>query len=145
MLGALPRLMKRARGLDGLLMAAGLSILMISRPYEGLLVAVPAILALLWSARKHNLSTVWMKAAAPAAMLAATTVFMLYYDFRVYGNPLTPPYKLNRQTYGLAPQFVWQKAQPEVIYRHAVLREFYVDMQLAHLSGRCHAFLQNAR
>lgn len=129
-LGALPRIMKRARGLDGLLMAAGLSILMISRPYEGLLVAMPAMIALLWWARKLNWGSVWTKAAAPATILAATAVFLLYYDFRVYGDALTPPYKVNRQTYGLAPQFVWQKAQPEVTYRHAVLREFYVDMQL---------------
>jgi hypothetical protein len=67
-----------------------------------------------------------MRRAVPGAvLLAGTLVFVGYYNQRVYGNALTPPYKLNRDTYAVVPIFVWQSPRPEPVYRHRVMRNFY--------------------
>jgi len=50
---------------------------------------------------------------------------MGYYDLRVFGNPTTLPYTVNRANYALAPYYVWQKPRPEPAYRHAEMRRFY--------------------
>jgi hypothetical protein len=55
---------------------------------------------------------------------------MGYYDYRAFGSPLTPPYKVNRATYAMAPYFVWQSQRPEPVYRHAELRHFYNHNEL---------------
>ena len=43
---------------------------------------------------------------------------MGYYDYRAFGNPLTPPYTVNRNTYAIAPYYVWQHERPEPTYRY---------------------------
>src|ERR1019366_8240691 len=48
-LGALPRLQKKYGARDFFWMALGLAILANSRPYEGLLVSIPALAARAWS------------------------------------------------------------------------------------------------
>jgi hypothetical protein len=54
-LGALPRLMKTARHRYALLMAAGIVLLAITRPYEGLLLCLPVAIALgRWLLRGKN-------------------------------------------------------------------------------------------
>jgi len=60
-----------------------------------------------------------------AAPLVAAFAFMGYYDWKLYGNVFTPPYKINRNTYSVAPHFLWQSARPEPVYRHTVMRNFY--------------------
>ena len=50
---------------------------------------------------------------------------MGYYDYRAFGSPLTPPYAVDRATYGIAPYYVWQHAQPEPHYRYEEMRIFY--------------------
>jgi hypothetical protein len=55
---------------------------------------------------------------------------MGYYDYRVFGNVFTPPYKVNRESYASAPHFLWQTARPEPMYRHRILRDFYSGGEL---------------
>ncbi len=55
---------------------------------------------------------------------------MGYYFWQVTGNALVMPYQVNRQTYAVAPYFVWQKPRPEPVYHHAEMRSFYVDWEL---------------
>jgi len=40
------------------------------------------------------------------------------------------PYTVNRLTYAVAPYFIWQKSQPEPLYHHAVMRDFYINYEL---------------
>jgi hypothetical protein len=55
-LGALPRIRRRANVRNGVLLAIGTILLANSRPYEGLLVCAPAVAVLCWSAlRTHGL------------------------------------------------------------------------------------------
>jgi hypothetical protein len=55
---------------------------------------------------------------------------MGYYNYRVFGNPFIPPYKIDRDTYSSAPYFIWQSARPEPVYRHAAMRNFYTGDEL---------------
>lgn len=126
-LGALPRFRKRPRIAYALLMAFGTVLLALSRPYEGMLLCLTAIAALVYWGGKGRLNTkLVLRAALPAlALLSAGAVWMGYYDARVFGSPLTLPYTVNRATYALAPYYVWQKPRPEPLYHHAEMRRFY--------------------
>jgi hypothetical protein len=133
LLGALPRLMRRPQAQTALVAALGVAILANSRPFEAALLAIPAAAALLvWALRERRrwplLAT---QIAAPmVACLTITGALMAYYNWRVYGDPLTLPYQVNRETYAVSPVFVWDTPGPEPVYRHAVMREFYTDWEL---------------
>ena len=132
-LGALPRIRRTFRARDFFWMALGMAILANSRPYEGLLVSIPAVIALCWwTAKKpHPSFAVLARRGAPAvAVLLLTVAFIAYYNYRVFGNPFTPAYVVNRAAYAVAPHFLWQSPRPEPLYRHEVIRQFYVDAEL---------------
>ena len=124
-LGALPRLMRKARLRDGIGMALGIAILANSRPYEGVLLCIPVCIALMTKVR-------WSKKMIliPAMLLLAVAAMDGYYNHRVFGNALILPYQVNRATYASAPVFIWQKPRPEPKYRYAVMREFYSKWEM---------------
>ncbi len=128
-LGALPRLTKGARFFDGLLMSAGVILLANSRPYEGLLLCVPVAAMLgrwiLSGSRRPMLALLARRAAIPVALMLAAGVSMGYYNHRAFGSWRTEPYQVNRETYAMAPYFVWQSKRPEPAYRHKEMRAFY--------------------
>lgn len=132
-LGAFPRIHRRARVRDAMLMGLGIAILANTRPYEGLVFSLPIGVALaVWIVRqkKIRVSIVLRRVVLPAALiLAATGAFMGYYFWRVTGDPLVMPYQVNRQTYAVAPYFIWQKPRPEPVYHHAEMRKFYTDVE----------------
>ena len=114
-------------------MAVGMSILANSRPYEGLLVSIPAVLALVrhLSKNPHPAALVLVQRIMPAAaLLLLTLAFLGYYDHQVFGSVFTPPYAVDRATYATAPHFLWQSQRPEPVYHHKVIRDFYTDIEL---------------
>ena len=127
--GALPRLMKTARMRYALMIGLGISILAITRPYEGVLLCLPLGFVLIrWlvkGPRRPSPSAAAALVAAPLALILATCAWFGYYDYRAFGNPLTPPYAVNRATYAMAPYYVWQRPRPEPAYRHAIFDSFY--------------------
>jgi hypothetical protein len=133
-LGACPRFMKTAQMRYSLLMAVGIVLLATSRPYEGVLLCLPVVIVLgrwmLFGKNRPAMSAVVRRIAFPVAVIIAAMVWMGYYDYRAFGNPLTPPYQVNRATYAVAPYYVWQHVRPEPVYRHAVMREFYTHYEL---------------
>jgi hypothetical protein len=132
-LGAVPRLRRGFCTRHLFWMALGMAILANSRPYEGLLVSIPAVLAVgwwLWKKPRPPVSVLLGRIAPAAVLLLATFAFMAYYNHRVFGNVFTPPYAVNRSTYASAPHFVWQSARPEPTYRHKALRDFYTGEEL---------------
>ena len=133
-LGALPRLRGDFRARYLFLLALGIVTLANSRPYEGMLVCVPGCLYIFWLLSR-NFGGDWLylaKRAAPAALLLFLAAgFMGYYNYRVFGNALTFPYQVNRAVYLSAPQFLWQSPRPEPVYHHKIMREFYMNLQLA--------------
>jgi hypothetical protein len=127
-LGALPRIMRRTRTRDALPMVLGVAILANSRPYEGLLLCSAAACALLWWAAtkpRPAIPVILRRAVVPAAILAVVAAMMAFYNYRVFGNPATLPYQVNRATYASAPVFLWQQPRPEPVYRYKVMRDFY--------------------
>jgi hypothetical protein len=133
-LGALPRIMRTSRIRNGLGMALGIAILANSRPYEGMLLCGPVAAYLLWWAvtrARLAASILLCRAVAPAALLLIVAGMMAWYNYRVFGDPLTLPYQVNRATYASAPVFLWQRPRPEPIYRYKVMRDFYTNWELA--------------
>jgi hypothetical protein len=127
-LGALPRFKKSPRAHYLVTMAAGAVILAVSRPYEGLLLCLPVLVALiLWLIKPKGISTsTFLLRATPAVVLLVAGIGWLgYYDYKAFGNPLTLPYTINRATYAMAPYYVWQGPRPEPHYRHDEMRRFY--------------------
>ena len=128
-LGALPRLTKRPRVRDALLMGLGLVILANSRAYEGLVLSLPVAVVLIagWLVqRRATVRDRVLRGAVPIAIvliLAGTA--MAYYFWRVTGSPVRMPYEVNRATYATAPVFLWQSPRAEPVHRHPVMREFY--------------------
>jgi hypothetical protein len=72
--------------------------------------------------------------AAPLLLIVAAGSWLAYYDYRVFGNPLTLPYKINRATYAVVPYYVWQRPLPMPAYRHKVMRDYYVGVEIPHLT-----------
>ena len=127
--GALPRLLRRPRPIHALPLGLGLAILANSRPYEGLLLAIPSAILLLARLRPPGRA---LRALLPAAgLLALTAAGMLYYNRRVFHDPFTFPYQANYRQYVAMSQFIWQPMPPIPPYRHAVMRDFYVNRQRA--------------
>ena len=132
-LGALPRVMRKAQVRDGLWMALGVAILANSRPYEGLLLCIPVACALVaWAATKARpaFSVLLRRAIAPVALLLIVAGMMAHYNYRVFGDAFTLPYQVNRATYASAPVFLWQRPRPEPVYRHKVMRDFYSKREM---------------
>jgi hypothetical protein len=132
--GALPRIMRSIRLRDAFWMGAGMALMAASRPYEGLLIGIPAgFMLLAWAAGKRRppLSTTLGRVAIPlASMLAVAACAMAYHNWRVTGDAVTPAYQVDRATYAVARQFVWQPPRPEPVYRHEVMRQYYVSLEL---------------
>jgi len=129
-LGTLPRIRKSTRPRDCLLLATGIILLLYSRPYEGLLVCVPVVIALVhWICfTKHHPtpSVLIRRSALPLALVVAAIAWLAYYDQRNFGNPLTLPYTVNRATYAVAPYWIWESPRPIPVYRHKEMHDFYV-------------------
>ncbi len=140
-LGALPRIRRSANAVDSILFAIGLAILANTRPYEGFVFSLPIAIALvIWIVKQKRIfaSAVFVRVLLPLALiLAVTALAMSYYFWRVTGSAFVMPYEIDRQTYAVAPYFVWQRPRPEPIYHHAEMRRFYIDWELAGFeSGR---------
>ena len=127
-LGALPRVKKRARATDAVVLAIGLVLLANSRPYEGLVFSLPiaAGLAIWMFGRSRPAFSFLNRVVVPMILvLAASGAGMGYYYWRVTGSPFRMTYQVNRETYATAPYFLWESPRPEPAYRHALMRDFY--------------------
>jgi hypothetical protein len=146
-LGALPRFMKRVQYRHGILLAIGAILLAYSRPYEGLILclAVAIVLArwIFFGKNRPAMRVVFRHAVIPIVLIAAAGAWMGYYNYRAFGSPFTPAYNTNRATYAVAQHFIWQSPRPEPVYRYAVMRRFYVGMELGYFQKlkTIHGFL----
>ena len=135
-LGAFPRLCKRPRVSHALLLALGVSVLALTRPYEGLIFCLPVAWALaVWMLRQNRETfrlTMSRLVVPVASVLILTGAFLAYYNFRNTGNALLMPYVLNQQTYAVVPLFQWQHFRPQPpIYRSAELHNYYIGWEMS--------------
>jgi hypothetical protein len=128
-LGAWPRIRKHARIRDALSMALGVAILADSRPYEGLVFALPVACAMLvWLAGRGRRA---LGACVPRTILPMLLALLIaacatgYYYYRVTGNPFRMTYQVSSATYGTAPYFIWQTLPAEPEFRYAVIGDYY--------------------
>jgi hypothetical protein len=132
--GALPRLMRFRRSRDALLMAVGIAILAYSRPWEGLVLTAASLAVLadsLWSNKKRDFGKVLRRILLPmTGVLMVAGAALMYYCWRVTGDPFRLPFQVNRSTYAFAQAFYWQKLPPIPILRHKVMSDFYLGKEL---------------
>jgi len=133
-LGAWPRIVRRQRLGDALMLGLGLAIMANSRPYEGFILALPVAVSLfLWmlGRRRPPPRVLMPRVVLPVLLILAITGGAMSYCFsRVTGDPLRMPYQVNRATYGVAPYLIWQTPNPEPAYRHIAMRDFYLHIEL---------------
>jgi hypothetical protein len=97
--GTLPRLLRNAKPKHGIVLAAGLVLLALSRPYEGLVAVLPAAaLILLRCVAEYRAKAPrqLFRAALPfAVLMLSAAVWWSYYNWRVTGDPWLMPYQLH--------------------------------------------------
>ena len=138
LLGGLERVIRQGRARGALTMGLGIALLAITRPYEGFVLAILALVRLV----------VWLLGDGPgrralAARLALCLIvtaapgvaWLAYYNFRVTGDALKLPYVEHMDQYQVAPLFVWQAPRPAPPYRHEVLRAFHASEELVSIQG----------
>lgn len=122
--GALRRLVDGpARVRHSLLLGLGLALLATSRPFEGLLVALPAALVLgRWILRLEaaQRSRAWRRVIVPTALvLALAAGAAAVYNQLLTGSPWRLPHSHYRQLTGEPGEFVWQRP-PGAASQHAL-------------------------
>jgi hypothetical protein len=143
--GALPRILRRQRPRDALMMGLGAAILANSRPLEGLVLFATVVVALiLWFFGRRVVSTgpsgfvgrrlatacgrgiALRRVVVPfGAVLFLAASFIAYYNWRGTHNPLRFPYAVYEQTYDTSPLFLWQSARPPLKYNNPQFDAFY--------------------
>jgi len=135
-LGALPRLTRTARPRYAVLLAAGIALLVLCRPFEGLLLSIPVGFVLgrwvLFGKNRPPRIVLLRRAVFPLALIIAAVAWLGYYDYRAFGSPLTLPYSVDRAQYAVVPYWFWQPPRAEPVYRHKLIREFYTDVELGY-------------
>jgi len=138
--GALPRIVKHQRIRDALLLAIGLVTLANTRPYEGLIATLPIAVALvLWmaGAKRPPTRVIVSRVVLPIfLLLALSAAGMGRYFWRVTGSPFRMPYQVNSTTYAASPYFVFQPPRVEPLYRHDVMRRFYLKLEGGYVRAR---------
>ncbi len=133
-LGTIPRLKNGHWLTNGFVLGTGLAILANSRPYEGLLFTVALIAAfslLKGFPRPHSLAPILRKVFIPAAIvLVVAALGTGYYYSRVTGNPLRMTYKVNRETYAMAPYFLCFHLRSVPLYNHSVMQAYYAAWEV---------------
>lgn len=133
-LGGAGRLARRQGAFPGIPLGAGAALLLLTRPFEGLGVALPAaglVLARLAApGRGPSRKELVARVALPASLLLATAVaFVAAENAAVTGSARVFPYALQRETYAVSRHLVGQPDRPAPSYRHAVMRDFYTQWE----------------
>jgi hypothetical protein len=115
-------------------MAVGLTLLAVSRPFEGLLLCLPVCVATVATIlrRRHPAGEIVRRAVVPAlAVLLPAALALSYYNYRVTGNALRLPYMEHAAQYDVAPVLLVQEPYPLTAktYRHEALRDYHVDYE----------------
>ncbi len=135
---------------DSFLAAAGMVLLAHSRPMEGILVCVPALVILaVWIVRNgtHPPGERFLKVAVPLVLTGlAGLASLAYYNRTVTCDPWKMPYQLHDQVYSASSLLIWRPLPPIPEYRHERMKDFYLTWGRARqelLQSSPLAFLEN--
>src|SRR5467141_2148069 len=130
-LGAMSRIVHRARTLDALLLGLGIAILANTRPYEGLLFCIPVAGWFFWWLAGKTKSAVTprtrlVRVFAPLVVVLTLTVgFIGYYNWRLTGHAFLFPHTLNTRTYRTTGLFLWDHPKEPLEYHNQPFKDFY--------------------
>jgi hypothetical protein len=134
-LGALPRVMRYRHVRDGVLLAVGIGVLANTRPYEGFIPTLTALVALAIWIKENKKQTRTLRIRRILLPIVVVMAFVAtgtgYYFWRVTGNPLQMPQQLNRKTYAMAQYFYWQRPNLEPVYHNDAMRQFYEKLEFS--------------
>lgn len=136
-IGAVPRLRRKPSTKTAILLGSGLALLANTRPFEGAVLGMLCIGTVLMKVPIKQLAVPFAITLIPAAL------GMMYYNYRVTGDPLRMPYMEHERQYATSSPFIWQsRARPAPHYNHEALRATYVGWdQALRARARAHPFL----
>src|SRR5579863_108829 len=128
-IGAYPRILRKHRFRDAVLLGLGTCILANSRPFEGLIFFLPVAIALTYWLFSRK-SPGWRISARDiviplGTVLALGLVFVLYYNWRVTLSPFSFPHTLDDQQHLTVSNFVWGSSQKPMQYLNHQFDVFY--------------------
>jgi hypothetical protein len=135
-LGALPRLLSRQRWRDAGWFGVGCCLLASTRPYEGLVLVLPAAIALLawwvksldWAERRFRLVHVLLPIAC---LLLAFFAWLACYNFATTGHATLSAYQVWRRQQSIVPSFSWQPLRKTLpVYYSLQTRQFNAVWEL---------------
>ncbi len=131
-LGAFLRLRYAARTRYALAFATGLAVLAVTRPFEGLALAIPLFANLIWRAARgatelsRTSKTVWVPMLACLTLVGS---WIGYYNLKVTGNILEMPYAEEVKEYEKAPILLFLPPLPDRVYHHVELERFWAGLE----------------
>ncbi len=134
-LGALVRLLEKEGSptFMAIVFSIGLVILANSRPWEGLLTAIPLLgwlLAWVFKSKQQELKRRISHVLVPAfVVLAISGAALAYYCWRITGDAFLFPYVLNKQMYAISPVLIFEKPRPTPLYRHPAMQRLYLEWE----------------
>lgn len=134
-LGGLRSLMRQTRATAAVILGIGITLLAMSRPYEGLLLSLPVAVRLLYWLRGKNgppLGVTFIRVLLSLfVVIGIGAAFLAFYNFRITGSMFRLPYQIHEETYGFVPIFVWQDLLPTPQYHHIIIKDFYENYGLS--------------
>jgi len=146
LIGGVLRLRRRFRWVAALNAGAGVGLLALTRPYEGLVATLLAtlVLGLLWQGRRLTIgkqTAIAMRTMPVAAIpLAAALLAIALQNIAITGHVSRMSYQIHEQQYGVAPLFVFgQQHVPAMEASGAlpdVIRDYHYGWSLASYAER---------
>lgn len=125
--GSLARLWIKPRPLYGMLLGIGWSLIWFTRIYEALVLGtLIAVFLLVWIRRESGMALLpfGTRIIAPiAAVLSLAAAFTFYDNWRVTGDPLVVPNRLQQKIYGVPMAFYFQSAMPGGPFRIKAIQD----------------------
>jgi hypothetical protein len=134
-IGGWVRCLRRPSSLHSAVMAVGLALLAVSRPFEGLLLCLPVgVATFVWLFRRNQPSdAIVRRGLVPAlAVLLPGALALGYYNYRVTGNALRLPILEYAAQYDVAPKLIVQEPYPAAskVYHNEALRDLHMNFEL---------------
>ena len=134
---------------SGVVVGAGIFILVITRPFEGAVLLILTVLLMrppspqpFHPPLRGDLGGRGGKSGALLAMMAALVggiVWIGYYNWRLTGSAVRLPYVVYESTYAVNPPFLWMRGTHEDRgFRHDAMRRYYLEWELPQYRARVH-------
>jgi hypothetical protein len=148
-LGSFPRLLKRVRIRDALVMGVGIVLLANSRPLEGLVFCIPIAVAFciwLFNQRSPSLAITGPRLLLPLFFAVGVgLIFILYDNWRVTNNAFLFPHALYDQQYINYRIFHWQHLNPPLKYLNPQFENYFNGWVRQAFDPSWHLFLEEGQ